>query len=107
MQLSHTSVPLWADPSPGGGRGCDRVRRLHRHLLRSRRSRGGRPRTVLDAWASDLATGACAVAVLVLHADDPAAAGEALGEALGRAQVGVRVRLAGPCRVCLALRGPP
>jgi hypothetical protein len=104
-QLAHTSVPLWAVPgperraagatTPGDSTGTS-------YLLVGV---GAAARPVLDGWASALAAGAYAADVIVLHADDAAAAGEALGEALGRARVGVRVRLAGPVSACLALRG--
>jgi hypothetical protein len=105
MQLSHTSVPLWAVPSPERLAGSATTFADSTGTSYLLVGVGAAARPVLDAWASDLAAGAYAADVLALHADEPAAAGEALGEALGRAQVGVRVRLAGPVSVCLALRG--
>lgn len=100
-QLAHTSVPLWVvegaveGAAPGDSTGTS-------YLLVGV---GEAARPVLDGWVAALSTGAYAADVRVLHADGTAAAGEALTEALGRARVGVRVRLAGPVSACLALRG--
>ncbi|MFC5729734.1 MULTISPECIES: dimethylamine monooxygenase subunit DmmA family protein [Nocardioides] len=104
-QLAHTSMPRWA--LPGARRQPDDATMSGdstgtSYLLVGV---GTASLRVLDAWATTLASQAHVEDVRILHADDAAAAGEALVAALTLARVGVRVRLAGPVSACLALRG--
>ena len=100
--LAHTSVPLWAVEPPRPGAGLSSADGTGTSYLLV--GVGPEAAHVLEAWAAGLAAGAYADAVRVLHADDVPAAREALARALGRAWVGVRLRLTGPAAACLALR---
>lgn len=96
-KLEHTSVPTWAttadravapEPDPSGAS----------YVLVGVGPQGSE---LVDAWAEDLQG---QVTRMVVQEDTDAVAPQ-LTAALAEAKVGVRVRIAGPLRACLALRG--
>ncbi len=95
-KLEHTSVPPWAVTADRAASEPDRSGTSY--ILVGVGECGGE---LVAAWAESLQGHA---ARLLVH-EDTDAVGTSFIAALAEAQVGVRVRIAGPVRACLALRG--
>lgn len=95
-KLEHTSVPLWATAGPTVAPEPDRGGASYLLV-----GVGAQGREQVAAWA-DALSGLPVARVVGDHADS---VGVDLAAALAEAQVGVRVRIAGPVSSCLALRG--
>jgi hypothetical protein len=96
--LAHTSVPRWFTGAPEVLSGAPGVGATSYLLI----GVGETAITLLRRWRHGLGTG---VATEVVTHEDVGVVAAALAEALGRARVGLRLRLAGPSGACLSLRG--